>query len=71
MTIKWEKIDHFTGKPYKRDYKSGDWHIVDYKAKDFRITEMPNGDRKVTKDSVTIGIFKTLKAAKIFVEAQL
>ena len=64
----WEKIDHFTGQPYKKNTKSGSWYIVDYIAEDFRITELPNGDRELTKSVAKLGTFKTLKAAKAFAE---
>lgn len=66
--INWEKIDHFTGAPYKKDVKSGAWYIVDYKAGDLRITEMPDGKRELTKGGKKLGQFKTLKAAKEFAE---
>lgn len=63
------KIDHFTGKPYKKNNKSGAWNVVDYIADEYRITELPNGDRQLTKGSADLGIFKTLKAAKAFAES--
>lgn len=64
----WEKIDHFTGQPYKKNSKSGAWNIVDYTSGDFRITELSNGDRELTKSGAKLGTFKTLKAAKAFAE---
>lgn len=68
MAINWEKINHFTNEPYKKDTKSGAWHIVDYISGDLRITELPNGYRELTKGDKKIGTFKTLKAAKAFAE---
>ena len=50
--INWEKIDHFTGEPYKKNPKSG----------------LPNGNREVTKNGERICEFKTLKSAKAFAE---
>lgn len=66
--INWEKIDHFTGEPYKKNPRSGSWNIVDYLAGDIRISELPNGYREVTKSGKSLGTFKTLKAAKAFAE---
>lgn len=66
--ITWQKIDHFTGQPYKKNNASGAWHIVDYIADDLRITEQSNGDRVLTKDGELVATFKTLKAAKAFAE---
>ena len=68
--INWEKIDHFTGKPYKKDPKSGAWNIVDYVADDFRITELPDGKRELTKGGIKLGVFNTLKAAKEYAETK-
>lgn len=63
----WEKIDHFTGKPYKKNPKSGAWNIVDYVCQDIRISNM--GDHwLVTSGEVELGKFKTLKAAKAIAE---
>lgn len=64
----WEKIDHFTGMPYKKNPKSGAWHIVDYVSGDFRITELWDGNRELTRGGARLGTFKTLKAAKAFAE---
>lgn len=66
--INWEKINAFTGEPYKKNPKSGSWFIVDYISGDMRIWEMPNGDRQLTKGGTVVGTFKTLKAAKAFAE---
>lgn len=66
--IEWVKIDHFTGKPYKKDAKSGAWNVVDYIAGDYRITELANGNRQLTRCGLNLGIFKTLKEAKAFAE---
>lgn len=63
----WEKIDHFTGKPYKKNPKSGDWYIVDYVCGNIRVSNM-SGHWMVTKSGTDIGKFKTLKAAKAFAE---
>ena len=68
MKIKWEKIDHFTGEPYKKNPKSGNWNVVDYIAGELRITELSNGDRLLTKGGKEVGTFKTLKAAKAYAE---
>lgn len=62
--INWEKIDHFTGEPYRKNAKSGGWNIVDYISGNLKITMMPNGDRAVHRGAEHIGTFKTLKAAK-------
>ena len=66
--IKWQKVDHFTGQPYKKDNKSGDWHIIDYVADDLRISEQPNGDRLLIKNGAPLKQFKTLKDAKAYAE---
>jgi len=66
--MEWMKIDHFTGEPYKKNTKSGAWHIIDYKSGEYRITELPDGSRELTKGSEKIGTFKTLKAAKEYAE---
>lgn len=66
--ITWNKIDHFTGQPYKKNPKSGAWVIVDYIADDLRITELPDGKRELKKGEKVIGVFQTLKAAKAFAE---
>lgn len=63
----WKKIDHFTGEPYKKNPKSGAWHIVDYIDGNVRISNM--SDRwSVTESGNELGSFKTLKAAKAFAE---
>lgn len=65
----WEKIDHFTGKPYKKNPKSGAWFIVDYISGDYRISNM-DGYWLLTKcGRINLGKFKTLKAAKAFAES--
>lgn len=64
----WEKIDHFTGEPYKKNAKSGAWNVIDYISGDFRITELPNGNRELSKGHEKIGTFRTLKSAKDFAE---
>ena len=66
--INWEKIDHFTGEPYKKNPKSGSWNIVDYVSGNIRISELPKGNREVTKNGERICEFKTLKSAKAFAE---
>lgn len=66
--INWKKIDHFTGEPYKKNFKSGSWFIVDYIAGDLRITHMSDGTRLLTKGENKLGQFKTIKAAKEFAE---
>lgn len=63
----WEKIDHFTGEPYKKK-NNGSWQIVDYISGCIRISELPNGHREVTKSGQYLGEFKTLKSAKAFAE---
>lgn len=65
--MNWEKIDHFTGEPYKKD-QSGAWRIVDYICGGYKIQHMFDGHRSVTFNGRELGRFKTLKAAKSFVE---
>lgn len=64
--IRWEKVDHFTGEPYKKD--NSRWTAVDYVAGDVKIETLFNGDRELTKGGKKIGTFKTLKAAKDYAE---
>lgn len=45
--IRWEKVDHFTGEPYKKD--NSRWTAVDYVAGDVKIETLFNGDRELTK----------------------
>ena len=68
--MEWQKINHFTGEPYKKNPKCGNWYIVDYISGDYRITELPDGQRELTKGSKKLGTFKTLKAAKEYAEAR-
>ena len=63
----WEKIDHFTGKPYKKNPKSGGWYIVDYVCGNIRVSNMSD-HWMVTIGKENLGKFKTLKAAKAFAE---
>lgn len=65
--MNWEKIDHFTGAPYKKNPKCGDWHVVDYVSGEYRISNM-DGYWLLTKDGISVKKFATLKAAKAFAE---
>lgn len=64
--LNWQKIDHFTGEPYKKTNTA--WQVVDYVSGDLRITTLPDGKRELTKGNAKIGQFKTLKAAKEYAE---
>ncbi len=67
MMTNWTKVDHFTGEPYNK--KTGSWQVVDYVSGDMRITTLYDGKRELTKGSVKLGQFKTVKAAKEFAES--
>lgn len=62
--MNWEKYEHFTGKPYKKNAKSGAWNIIDYVCGDLKIVMTSNGDWELTKGGNAHGKYKTLKAAK-------
>ena len=64
----WDKINHFTGEPYKKNPKDGGWYIVDYVSGEYRISNMDD-HWLATKGETKLGKFKTLKAAKAFVES--
>lgn len=67
-TMEWQKINHFTNEPYKKNPKDGGWYVVDYISGDYRISNMSD-HWLVTKCGESLGKFKTLKAAKTFAEA--
>ena len=67
--MEWKKVDHFTGKEYKKAPNDGSWHIIDYVCGDIMIAELFDGKREVSKDGKVVGTFRTLKAAKAFAES--
>lgn len=64
--LRWEKVDHFTGEPYRRS--TSKWTAVDYVSGDLKIETLFNGDRELTKGGQKIRAFKSLKAAKEYAE---
>lgn len=64
----WDKINQFTGEPYKR--VPGRWVVVGYVSGEWLIRTRADGDRELLKNGELVRVFQSLKAAKAFAEKQ-